>query len=131
LFAASDNLACYPGLCWIRIQKRISLVALVAIIRRYPKISIAEWLQITVENKLFEVPPTRTVPNPFKPGQLMVVARKEGEVMIARTGAIVPSDEFDDDGELEIWATDDTHDEMKQVAAEVAQKLKAELDWLP
>jgi hypothetical protein len=104
------------------------------IIRREPRLQLAEWLECVERHSELVKPPPRNGVNPFTKGP-WVFLPAPGEVHVlldgARVGTFLPSTEFDEDGEIElfIWKPPPS-DRVGGFAAILAKELGATLEWL-
>jgi hypothetical protein len=77
-------------------------------------------------------PPARLVKNPFT-GQLVEFRESPGTVRIvrngARLGAIEPSPEFEEDGELLIYSRGRPPAELREVVEDICRELAGALEW--
>jgi hypothetical protein len=107
-------------------------MALVGAIRREPKLTLDEWSKTIEESENLVSPPIRTVENIFT-GNTETWLPPQGKVRVVvggeLLGAISPSDEFEQTGELDVWARDARHSAMRRFAEELAQRLGAQLEW--
>ncbi len=110
-------------------------MALVGIISREPIITLDEWLRLVSETDELAPAPTITFENVFRGGELGVYEPVAGEVKIviggkpSGIGVIKPTEDFEDSGELDIWAADGQHAVVRAFAETIATKLRAKLEW--
>lgn len=105
----------------------------VAMIRRVaPALMLDEWLRLAGSDARFVRPEPREIDNPFKPGRRAVVTPHVSHftVVVDRRvlGSIVASDDFADDGELDVFGNEN-EPILRAVANEVARSLRAEIVW--
>jgi hypothetical protein len=91
-----------------------------------------EWTALIDRSPLLSRPAPREIVNPFT-GVRELTGPRAGEAEILSpngpVGAIEPSSEFDDDGELFVYAADGKHDVVRSAAQEIAAALCANLEW--
>ena len=108
-------------------------MGLVAFVTRQKKLKIEEWERYAKTNPAFERPGPREVLNPFTRTRT-IVEPSEGEFNIDSDGlpcgAVVPSSEFSEDGELHVYAPDQPSEQLRRIISDTARALNAEVCWL-
>ena len=91
-----------------------------------------EWVDLIDRSPLLARPPSEIVnpftgaraPRRFGAGDAEVLSPPHGPV-----GAIEPSPEFEQDGELSVYAADGKHELVRDAIQEIASALGANLEW--
>lgn len=107
-------------------------MALVGALIPIVRLSRAEWSAYIDRNPALVRPQPRQLVNPFTGHQEVHVPDSgEAEILAAETvvGAIEPSPEFEDDGELHVYAADGKHEFVKTAARDIAGALNATFEW--
>ena len=103
------------------------------IIGRKQPISMGEWLAYASETSALVRPADREVYNPFRRATEVRTA-PVGEYLVmdngAEVGTIEPSPEFDEGGELDVYARPESYEHVRSVAETIARSLGAQLEWL-
>ena len=103
-----------------------------AIIAREPPWPLREWLACIDERDDLVRPEPRQIRNPFT-GQQTMFEEPEGVVRIMRggdsLGAIEPSPEFEEDGELVVYSKGKITPGLREVLEGLAGRLGASLEW--
>jgi hypothetical protein len=109
-------------------------VALRGTISREPRLSRSEWLRCIEENATLVADEARVIVNPFTGDRVLHQPPPGGATLCvggATVGGIEPSVDFEDDGELLVYAPEDSDGKEARIAAEVVAKaLGAQLDWI-
>ncbi len=108
-------------------------MGLVAFISRESKVGMEEWKRYANSDPALVLPISREIVNPFT-NEKTTSCPSEGEVSIvcegSGCGAIVPSSEFSETGELHIYAPGAPSEHLRQIISDVARALNAEVFWL-
>ena len=110
-------------------------MSLCGFVTREPRIQLGEWLTCIDKNPsvIAHRRERRVIANPFKRGETAVVESRPGEAILLEdgvsVGAVSPSDDFEEDGELCIWAPDDKTGDAYRVSQVVVRLLDARLEW--
>lgn len=111
-------------------------MSLAAVISRKPALTIEEWKEVVAQTDHLEPDQAvREIVNPFT-RRPSTVRAAEGSAKIViggkSVGAIEPSSEFAEDGELNVFApSDDLSDAFRHAVAAIAAKLGAHIEWAP
>lgn len=109
-------------------------MALVGIISRDSILTLDEWLMLVSETDELVPAPATIMENVFR-GDLEVRKAVAGAVRIViggngkGIGAITPSEDFEETGELDVWAADGQARVVRVFAEAIAAKLNAQLEW--
>lgn len=109
-------------------------MAVVGVISRTPRLELSEWAGVIYEMPMLGRLGSVEVVNPFTQEREVreidattAHITAEGRLL----GAIEPSPEFADDGELLVYSAQENLDEVRNAVAAVARRLGASLLWLP
>ena len=107
-------------------------MGLVAVILRTPNLQLDEWIRRIKATEEIVSPPPWEARNPFS-GQLTTVAASAGTAEIVASGVLVgaiePSAEFADDGELHVYAPERPSGALRSIVTTVAEAMGAEVQW--
>ena len=102
-------------------------------ISRDPRLTLGEWLDYVALRSDLVAPEPRFVANPFKSGAPARWTPEPGDVCLLRDSAVVggiaPSVEFDDDGELDVFYTDEHQAYVREAVTVMAKELHAIVVW--
>lgn len=111
-------------------------MALYGVISRTPKLRRKEWSACIDQHPqlLRRTWEPREIDNPFKPGTKAVVTPPPDLANLiedgSAVGAVEPSEDFDQDGELLVWAPEDKVTNARRVSDALARHLNARLQWV-
>lgn len=107
---------------------------MVGIISRDATLTLEEWLEVISEVDELVPAPGTVFENVFR-GDVEVRPPVAGAARIVLDGAgrgigaITPSEDFEETGELDVWAPAEQLDAVKKFAEAVAARLQARLEW--